>query len=363
MLLTTFLLMLGSEKINGTFFNNYGSWLPYSLQVSGEEVVLISKEEVNFLNLEGSRTREVKMPFEEGYLFPSCFFRAGDDILLGAFNGSQWVLAKIDSNGTLIAESPVVYMQLLEIEGRLFGVKIPERRAFSPVLREIDPETLREGKSFFRKPDGFDVAGIPALLWAVELPGYHLVALSASKRIYIVGEGVAEKESRIGKDTPSSYPYRELDLPGFIQASALDHAPSLMTEEDKIIYYGKNMILSSMVVFFGALNDGFVICYTVPDELDGIVVGNHVAIRFLDSALKPVGPVLERYGQVAGVNEDGLVIFYPDGPEPPVTAEGMRAHYGVDRIESREQLIALYSRFRALEKRTLNPVIEVIPAP
>ena len=81
------------------------------------------------------------------------------------------------------------------------------------------------------------------------------------------------------------------------------------------------------------------------------------------TSLQPVGEVLERYGQVAGVVEDGLVVFYPDGPEPPVTPAGMRAHYGVDRIESRAQLVDLYSRFRALETRTLDPVVEIIPPP
>ena len=137
----------------------------------------------------------------------------------------------------------------------------------------------------------------------------------------------------------------------------------MLTLDEKAYYLGKKTIERNETVFFGGLGDGFVYCYTVPDELDGIVIGNHVAIRFLDSELKPVGEVVERYGQVAGTTDEGLVIFYPDGEEPPVTPEGMRDHYGVDRIEGRDQLLQIYRRFRAMEERVLDPVIEIIPHP
>jgi len=338
-------------------------WFPGSIQVGDDSIIVVSRKSIVEYNYDGDHISTIECPYPDCVLYPASVTPTPNGFFVGFLENGSWKSGFLSQDSQITQRIQTVYTQSFRLNEQLFGLKRPSEKEFIKLFTSIDLAGTKKSKSFFRQPKDFSRGGEPVFAWCAEKEPYILVAVSNNNHLYILSERFGSIEKKSGNQTPGNYPKVTISTPGFNYSKSLEFPESVVELDKKLYFSGRKMTSNSQTIFFGAIEDGFVYCYSVPDELDGIVIGNHVAIRFLDDRLQPVGPVLERYGQVAGVNDAGLVVFYPDGPEPAVTEAGMKEHYGVDRIEDREQLLGLYRRFRALEKRTLDPVVEIIPFP
>ena len=117
----------------------------------------------------------------------------------------------------------------------------------------------------------------------------------------------------------------------------------------------------SRTVFFSQIGEGYVIAYEVPDRMGNLNVGNHLGIQFLDRNLHAKGPLIERFGQIAGVANNAVYIFYPDGPEPiPGEPGALKRHYGLENVNDAETLIRFFKRIPNPVDGIHNTSLEVI---
>ncbi|MDJ0838687.1 MAG: hypothetical protein QNK37_19375 [Acidobacteriota bacterium] len=358
------LFNLPTGSVEGSFFTNYGSWPAYNLQVQGDLLTICNPKQFYVMDLEGRLMHRVSVPVTGGQFNTSGNVLFDGVLYADVFDGSIRLLIAVDIHtGQLIEERRVTYRNLFILDGRLHGVGGKDR-FYSAIIHQLDPRSLEISGSFFKKPMFFDRTREPICLWVAEAKDYKLVCTETSNRLHITHHTTLQIEKKTSNYTPGYYPYADLEAPGFINPEPLPvQTPKVMDTASKTIYINLRLASTGRTVYFGGHERGFVYCYTVPDYIDGICVGNHLAVQFYDRRFRPLGEPLHRFGQVAGLMAGDLVIFYPDGPEPPPDDEGIRSHYGTETIRGADHLRALLTQFRARKQRVLEPIIELIPAP
>jgi len=232
-----------------------------------------------------------------------------------------------------------------------------------PMITVYDTRDLAPLETFFKPTDPLRLGTNFPALWVVERDGVYAVLSQLSPRVFFATQDRIQQERDSSDRLPNSFPYRALELGDRYTlprtVSLFSHTSGLKNKDEGLIEYYHNWFASSRMLYFGALGDNYVVCYEIPDLIDGIHVGNHLGIQMLDSILRPLGPVRERFGQVAGVADNKLHIIYPDGPEPLPGAPGaIEEHYGIGTIESQAQLLDLFDRYRKLENGSHRITVE-----
>lgn len=231
------------------------------------------------------------------------------------------------------------------------------------LISEIDAETFKKKTQLFKKTSILNYDVRKPWLWIAEIENTFLVVTMLKNYIYLYNKNIEMREKKLSLIYSSNYPYVILDMPPFQNSPRNSRKNSFVIQERAFNLKLENAG-NSETLFFGRVGEEhFVYACSTPDYIDGVLVGSHAVFRFFDLQLKPVGPPIHRFGQIAGANEKGVYVFYPDGPVPPVTEAGTKEHYGIDAIRSKEDQRRILKKFRSFSTRVLQPVIEIVPPP
>ncbi|MDJ0835344.1 MAG: hypothetical protein QNK37_02445 [Acidobacteriota bacterium] len=284
-------------------------------------------------------------------------------IYVNGKSGEQLALYALDrETGQVLTEIPAPAYHCLQVTGgRVVGV-ILEKQG-KPMIHVRDPDNLETRETFFKPTPRILTMVDNAGLWLVHKRGAYAMMSEVSKRIYFASPSRIDWERDHSDALPNTYPYKIGDLgPHFISPTRRStQAPLTANQTKGLTDFYRHWQSQSRVVYFGALGDGYVVCFEIPDQIDGFYVGNHLGIRFLNRRFQPLGPVQERYGQAAGAAGGALYVVYPDGREPlPSSPGAMTEHYGLDRLESLTALYRHWKKYRFQENRGYHIIAEAL---
>jgi len=347
------------EPIEGRLFSNIGCWIPGMVSVETEGSLFVGTREDEYWLFDlktGSATPVRSQEFwvrsvagRDGILYMSGF---RDDIA---------ITKMVDHSGKVLAERSGVFSVLRFLGEDLVGTNYAEWS--DPIVHVMSPETLETRESFFQTPEVVRESQLFASsVWVTRRNGVYILMDGVFDRIYFGTKDRLRWENERSNLVPNTYPFKELGLPNYTRPSLKAMRQPMVREEILGIldFYNWRFRLS-YALYFHEVGDGYVFCYEIPDRIGDTYIGNHLAIQFLDAAFRPVGLPLERYGQIAGVADDAVYIFYPDGPEPlPGEPGALKKHYGFDRIESLEKVRDLALKYRERVEGIYHPSIEII---
>jgi len=283
----------------------------------------------------------------------------------------EWVTQSVSLEGDDLSQRiqlPDTYRSLQVVDGQLYGTLYDysvSKGRYPHLFHKIDPVNLEVSESMLKAPPVV-VSNMSYKLFWVAASGDALVFVNQiENRAYFSTQLVRQKESRLSGTIKGITPFLELDVGKKVQFEPDFQLPGFDSVERNAVRWAQNRLRYSFNLFFSNLDDGYVICFEVPEKLDGLYVGNHLGIRFLDKHLRPRGALIERYGQIMGVHEGEVYIFYPSGEiEIPGDEASVRAHYGLTTLSVKTifKVIENFNNFSTSPVQ-FKPVIEVISSP
>jgi hypothetical protein len=361
--LLTFQLEL--EPIEGYFQGNYLSWYSGYLTVSDEGFLINLRDKIHLYDHNG----HMRKIFDRGLEAHGMAILRNHLILTGLRNENEWVTLSVDlasSEEKLIAGD---FRTLQVVEDELFGSSFDERVAkgkYPRIFQRIDPITLATSEPMLKAPHAV-ISNLSYKFFWIARSGDALVFVNQiENRAYFSTEKVRNLESRLSGAIKGITPYLELDLERKVQLEPNFQLPGFDSREKNMLRWIQRRLRYSFNLFFSNFGDGYVICYEVPDKLDGLYVGNHLGIQFLDEKLRPQGSLIERFGQIMGVHRDAVYVFYPSGRiGVPDGEASVRAHYKLPKIENTKDLSQVIEQIQTntLQQARIKPVVELISPP
>ncbi|MDJ0838428.1 MAG: hypothetical protein QNK37_18060 [Acidobacteriota bacterium] len=354
------------ETFDAALFSNIGSWEPGNLAVLDEGFLVTDRKKVYHFDHQGRQIQTVE-PDYDPY---SMSFALGRLIVSGVKKKERRAYKVTESykDGIPVQRSDHFFRSLHRVEDTILGTQFKDefrRGNYPPVFYKLDPETLEAGEPRFKVPlEVVEAPGYSKAFWVVNRGDLLIFMGPAVPRLYFYTELIRQKEFRLGESTEGITPYLDLnqDRPLRPPNAPLPERFTYVPEA-QVLLNAKRFRYSDNL-FFGKVGNGYVVCFEVPDRLDGIYIGNHLGIQFLDERFQPRGGVIERFGQIMGAHNGKVYVFYPGGKKEYLDRNiSVRAHYNNPDVDSMESLIQLISRYRKGIPRRYTPYIEIIEPP
>ena len=359
--LTCLLLATSWEwHVEGSLYNNIGCWPTgiLAIDAQGKSLALAGRDsrlwilepnrEPRLIALGDLKARKVAIGDRE-------------IVIYGRRNGANTLAVFDQSSGALLRErtlaSAVKNLQWSE-DYLVAVVYLPGNQ---PMVQELDPLTLETERAFFKPTEALRRFPNFASLWVDARKDVWAILSQVSPKLYFATEARIRLESDRSDELPNSLPYINLELgPEYVPPLTKFFRGTHVRDDTKgMVEAFQDWFSSTRIVYFGALGDGYVVCYEAPDQVEGLLIGNHLAIRLLDERFQPVGPLWKRYGQIAGIGGEKIFIAYPNGPEPiPGEPGAIARHYGLEEITDQSALVDLYRRYRKVEQKTHHILVE-----
>jgi len=352
----------GEWHLDGSLFSNHGCWEISVLDVDAAEgsLVVTDQEHSVWVLTPNQEPREITLnDIEIG--------RVAIDqqsiFVTGVLESPREVLRAFDreNNGALLAERALPAAKNMIIDDdRLIVTTLVE--ANNPMILVLDRESLETRARLFKPTEALRRTPDFAALHVVSRNGVYAIASEVSNKIYFATPERRRLDGDRSDGLPNSFPFIELPMgPEYIAPVRRPHqALGLRRQIEGVIEAYQDWFSYTRVLYFGELGDRYVACYEIPDRVGGeLLIGNHLGIQLFDKSFQPVGPVWERFGQIAGVTKGELVILYPDGREPlPGEPGAIEAHYGFDEVRDQQQLYDAFLRYRAPEEKSHHILVE-----
>ncbi len=342
-----FLILVDFETFKGDVLSKHEVWPAGYLAVDNGELYVNEhrKRIVVFTIADGQKSRVITPPenFEIMY-----FGVTENEIHLALSGKGTQSFARLDrATGKVLGKSANGY--------RYFVGKAMFRVPITDFEQEGYPKILtasKDGRPFFKKPKEYlDFPDVNPI-WLVPSKDQYNILTPMTNNLYIYNDTVRSVEDGISRTSLGPAPIKRLSLKKYKQPvqnySLYTTGPATGRRLRTITRLGQQFI-----VFLGRVGNGYVVCYEVPDEVNGIVIGNHLGIQFLDEGFEPTR-FTERYGQVAGIDRDSLLILYPDGKQ----TNSQKEHYGLTGRESDQELRKIQARYNRWQERELSISLE-----
>ncbi len=338
-----FLILLELEPFKGEALSKYEVWPAGYLTVNNGEVYFrVQRKRIVVFKIGGSQKARVITP-DEGLEIRS-FGVTKNEVHLSLFRMRTQSFTRLDrATGEVLGKSMNSY-RFFAGEGR-FRVSVADfqQKGYPKILT-----AAKGGKPFFKKPKEYLHFPHINSIWLASSKDQNYIVTPMTNKLYLHNEVIRRVEARFSRTSEGPASIRRLPLKKYKQPVQDYRHYTKGTDTDKLLRI-KTRLAQQFIVFFGSVGKGWVVCYEIPDEVNGIAIGNHLGIQFFTDDFKPAR-FTESYGQVVGIDRDSVLILYPDGKQ----TNSLEEHYGLTGQESIQDLQKRQARYNQWQERELT---------
>jgi len=347
MYLALFLICQKFEPFKAELFEKHVVWPSGYLCVIEDSLFIrvIRKKILVFNVVNGKREKEIVPP--DGQKIHS-FGATPEEVHMSTYGEGGTRFLRIErETGKIKEESNVYYLFIAD--------DTEYRVALNDYKKEGYPKVITTDKKrhpFFKKPEGYLRFPEKLNIWVTKVEGSLFIVSPSINKLFVHNDTIEELDRKVNNYSKGYAPFKMLTLKKYIKPREIITNRTTSTAT-ALLLSQRTRLQQQFIVFFSRVGKGWVVCYEIPDEVNGVTIGNHLGIQFFNEAFEPT-QFTERYGQVVGVHRDSLLILYPDG----IQTNSQKAHYGLTGMESTEDLRKLQARYNQWQEQELRVSLE-----